>query len=176
MQEARRKLIDLYHRNGFNNAQVRILEGDKPTDHGIVFVINEGMAQKIWKVEFVGNEFVSDRRLKTQIDSKPPMMMVFKGYVDREQIDADVEQAHRLLPLVRLLPGQDRPPARVRRKEQMADAAVRDPRRPALPGRRNVAFIGNKIFRQRSLALKPDPTARCITAAAAGHSRSSRTR
>ena len=46
VQEARRRLVDLYHRNGFNNAQVSILEGDKPTDHGIVFVINEGTGPK----------------------------------------------------------------------------------------------------------------------------------
>ncbi len=73
VQEARRRLVDLYHRNGYNNVQISILEGDKPTDHGIVFVINEGTAQKIWKVEFVGNEFVSSSRLKTKIDSKPPI-------------------------------------------------------------------------------------------------------
>ena len=81
VQEAKRKLIDLYHRNGYNNAQVNILEGDKPTDHGIMFVINEGQVQKIWKVEFVGNEFLSERHLRTKVDSKPPMMMIFKGYV-----------------------------------------------------------------------------------------------
>jgi outer membrane protein insertion porin family len=92
VQEAKRRLIDLYHRNGFNNAQVSILEGDKPTDHGIVFVINEGQSQKIWKVEFVGNEFVSERRLRTKVDSAPPILYVFKGYVDREQIDADVNK------------------------------------------------------------------------------------
>lgn len=92
VQEARRRLVDLYHRNGFNNVQISILEGDKPTDHGIVFVINEGNAQKIWKIEFVGNEFVSSKRLKTKIDSRPPIAMLFKGYVDREQIDADVNK------------------------------------------------------------------------------------
>ena len=67
VQEAKRRIIDLYHRNGYNNAQINILEGDKPTDHGIVFVINEGEMQKIWKVDFVGNEFISERRLKTKI-------------------------------------------------------------------------------------------------------------
>ena len=89
VQEARRKIIDLYHRTGYNNVQVAIREGDKPTDHGIVFVIHEGMYQKIWEVKFVGNEFVSGRRLKTQIESKPPLMMLFKGFVDREQLAAD---------------------------------------------------------------------------------------
>ena len=89
VQEAKRKIIDLYHRNGFNNAQVSVLEGDKPTDHGIVFVINEGTSQKIWKVEFIGNEFVSERRLRTKIDPGPEKKLIRTikgvGYVLSDQ-------------------------------------------------------------------------------------------
>jgi outer membrane protein insertion porin family len=92
VEEARRKLIALYQRTGYNNVQITILEGNQPTHQGVVFVINEGTSQKIWKLEFVGNEFVSGRRLKTQVESKPPMMYIFKGFVDREQIDGDVER------------------------------------------------------------------------------------
>lgn len=92
VEEARRKLIALYRRNGFNNTQVSVLEGNKPTDQGVVFIINEGQAQKIWKVEFEGNQFASDGRLRTQIESKKPLMYIFKGYVDREQIDGDVDR------------------------------------------------------------------------------------
>ena len=39
-----------------------------------------------------------------------------------------------LLPRVRLLPGQSRPQARVQRGGQLGHAAIRDQRRPALPG------------------------------------------
>jgi outer membrane protein insertion porin family len=92
VEEARRKLIALYRRNGFNSTQVSVLEGNEPTDKGVVFIINEGSAQKIWKVEFEGNEFVTDGRLRTQIESKKPLLYLFKGYVDREQIDGDVER------------------------------------------------------------------------------------
>jgi outer membrane protein insertion porin family len=92
VEEARRKLIALYQRNGYNNVQITILEGNQPTHKGVVFVINEGTAQKVWKLEFVGNKFVGGRRLKTQVQSKPPMMWLFKGFVDREQIDSDVER------------------------------------------------------------------------------------
>ena len=136
VQEARRRLVDLYHRNGFNNVQVSILEGDKPTDHGIVFVINEGIAQKIWKVEFVGNEFVSDRRLKTKIDSKPPIAYIFKGYVDREQIDADVNKLTAYYRSFGYFDAKIGRAARVRRKEQVAHAPLRDPRRPPISGRK----------------------------------------
>jgi len=92
VEDARRKIIALYRRNGFNNTQVTVLEGNKPTDQGVVFLINEGVSQKIWKVEFEGNEFVSDGRLRTQIESKKPILYLFKGHVDREQIDGDVDR------------------------------------------------------------------------------------
>jgi len=92
VEEGRRKVRELYQGKGYNNVQVTILEGTKPTDQGIVYLINEGNSQKIWKVDFVGNEFVSDGRLKTLIKSKPPLLKLFKGYVNREQIDSDVDQ------------------------------------------------------------------------------------
>lgn len=92
VEEGRRKLIEYYQGRGFNNAQVTILEGTKPTDKGIVYLINEGTFEKVWDVEFIGNEFVSDGRLKTIIKSKPPKFLILKGYVNREEIDADVDR------------------------------------------------------------------------------------
>lgn len=92
VEEGRRKIREYYQGRGYNNVQVTILEGSKATDQGIVYLINEGSTQKIWKVAFIGNEFVSDGRLKTLIKSKPPIMKIFKGYVNREQIDNDVDQ------------------------------------------------------------------------------------
>ncbi|QEG34277.1 Outer membrane protein assembly factor BamA precursor [Bythopirellula goksoeyrii] len=91
VEEARRKLEEYYQGRGFNNAQVTILEGTKPTDKGISFLINEGTTKKVWNVEFVGNEFVSSGRLKSIVKTKPPTLMVLKGYVNREQIDSDVD-------------------------------------------------------------------------------------
>lgn len=93
VQEGRRKLRDYYITKGFNNVQISILEGHKPTDQGVTYLINEGAAQRIWKTKFVGNDsgFVSDSRLKTLIKSKPPILYLFKGYVDRERIDADIQ-------------------------------------------------------------------------------------
>lgn len=92
VEEGRRKLKEYYIDRGFNNVQITILEGAKTGDQGVVYLINEGTAQRIWKVQFVGNEFVSSRRLKNLIKSKPPFLKLFKGYVDRGQLDADVDQ------------------------------------------------------------------------------------
>ena len=92
VEEGRRKIAEFYQGKGYNNVQITIMEGTKPTDKGIVYLINEGNAEKVWDVEFVGNEFVSDGRLKTLIKSKPPKFLFFKGYMNREQIDSDVDQ------------------------------------------------------------------------------------
>jgi len=92
VEEGRRKIQEYYQGRGFNKSQITVLEGNKATDQGIAYLINEGIAQKVWDVEFVGNEFVSDGRLKTIIKSKPPKFLVLKGYLDREQIDKDVDQ------------------------------------------------------------------------------------
>ncbi len=90
VEEGRRKIVEYYQSKGYNNVQVTIFEGTKTTDKGIVYLINEGNFEKVWDVEFVGNEFVSDGRLKTIIQSKPPKFLILKGYVNREEIDADV--------------------------------------------------------------------------------------
>ena len=92
VEDAARKLETYYQTKGFNDVKVEVLEGNKPTDRGAVFLINEGKVQKIWKVRFEGNSIASDGRLKTQIETKPPLLWLFKGYVDREKIDADVER------------------------------------------------------------------------------------
>ncbi|MCA9245634.1 MAG: BamA/TamA family outer membrane protein [Planctomycetales bacterium] len=91
VEESRRKIEKFYRERGFNKVHVNVLEGNKLGDRGAVFVINEGAAQKVWDVEFIGNKIASDGRLKTQIQSKPPLLYLFKGYVDRKKIDEDVE-------------------------------------------------------------------------------------
>ncbi len=152
VEEARRKLIALYHRNGFNNVQITILEGNQPTHKGVVFVINEGTSQKIWKLEFVGNDFVKDGRLKTQVKSKPPMMYVFKGFVDREQIDGDVEQLTAYYRSFGFFQ------AKVGRQLVFNDKGnwltlrfvVHEGPRYQVE---DVSFIGNKIFASESLAM-----------------------
>lgn len=151
VEEARRKLVALYRRSGYNNAEVTILKGSKPTDNGVVFVINEGTAQKIWKLEFVGNDFVSGRRLKTQVESKPPLMWIFKGYVDRDQIDADVE---RLTAYYRSFGFFQ---AKIGRQLVFNEKGnwltlrfvIHEGPRYQVEG---VSFIGNKIFKSSSLA------------------------
>ena len=65
---------------GYNNVQITILEGNKPTDQGVIYLINEGAAQRIWKTSSSSaTRFVSDGRLKTLIKSKPPILYAVQG-------------------------------------------------------------------------------------------------
>jgi outer membrane protein insertion porin family len=92
-ENGRRVIEELYHRSGFPKATVSILEGNQPGDQNVIFVINEGQLQRISKVEFEGNTIVGDDRLETQIDSRPGYFWYFfRGKVDREKIDHDVQK------------------------------------------------------------------------------------
>ncbi len=92
VDESRRKLEEYYQSKGFSKARVVTLEGNKPGDRGAVFKITEGPKLKIYDVEFEGNTIADDSRLKTQISSKPPIAYLFKGELDYEKVDEDVNK------------------------------------------------------------------------------------
>ncbi len=152
VEEARRKIIDLYRRSGFNHAQVTVLKGKENTDNGVVFVIHEGLQQKVWKLDFVGNEFVRDGRLKTQVESKPPLMMVFKGFVDEEQIDADVQKLtayYRAFGFFQAKVGRQFEFDEKNKWLTLRFVIHEGPRYQV----EKISFIGNKIFASDSLAM-----------------------
>ncbi len=151
VEDARRKIIALYRRNGFNDTQVTVLEGNRPTDKGVVFIIDEGTSQKIWKVEFEGNQFVSDGRLRTQIESKKPLMYLFKGYLDREQIEGDVERLtnyYRAFGFFQAKVGRKLEYNKNGNWVTLRFVINEGPRYEV----RNVAYVGNHIFANTSLA------------------------
>ncbi len=92
VEEARRELQELYQEKGFADAQVELQEGEKPGDKGVVFAIHEGAQQRFFYTRFMGNTIVSDARLRTQIESKPGILWIFKGKVERQQIEDDRER------------------------------------------------------------------------------------
>ena len=152
VEEARRKIIDLYRRSGFNHAQVTVLKGKENTDNGVVFVIHEGLQQKVWKLDFVGNEFVRDGRLKTQVESKPPLMMIFKGFVDEEQIDADVQKLtayYRSFGFFQAKVGRQFEFDEKNKWLTLRFVIHEGPRYQV----EKISFIGNKIFASDSLAM-----------------------
>ena len=92
MEEARKAIEDFYHSRGYPKCRVTLLEGGKSTDTQVVFLVNEGRKQKVLWVDFIGNDFVDDARLRTQIKTAHPFMWLFKGDVDRKEIDEDVKR------------------------------------------------------------------------------------
>lgn len=92
IEEGRRKIEEFYRERGYNRMTVSIIEGTKPTDKGVVYLLNEGQSQKIAWTSFVGNTIVTDARLKTQIQSKPGVLWIFGGYVDHKKIEEDEER------------------------------------------------------------------------------------
>ncbi len=95
VQEARRKVEEYYRSKGFGKTVVTIEEGDKAEDRRVVLRIDEGPVERIWDVKFVGNDpsFVTDARLKTQIQSKPGFLKyMFRGKVDHNVIEEDREK------------------------------------------------------------------------------------
>jgi outer membrane protein insertion porin family len=91
VEEARRRIESYYHEKGYETARVTTVEGDKPGDKGAVFLIDEGRNRKALWTSFVGNSIASDARLLTQIKSKPGVLWIFGGNVDREVVSNDVE-------------------------------------------------------------------------------------
>ena len=90
VENGRRKIEEYYHKKGYGKVRVTILEGNKAGDLRAVIVVNEGPRQRVFWVNFVGNQFVSSGRLKTLVESHPPYFYLFSGEVDHKQIDEDV--------------------------------------------------------------------------------------
>lgn len=154
VEDGRRKILTAYHDNGYPNAQVSILEGNKPDDQGVIYVINEGVKQKIWSVKFEGNDsdFATDRRLKTRVQSKPGILYLFGGKLNREMLDADVRKLTEYYRAFGFFQ------ARVGRAVEFNEggdwATIRfviheGPRYQV----RNVRFVGNEKFADGSLSL-----------------------
>ncbi len=95
VQEARRKVEELYQSKGLARTVVTVEEGEKTSDHRVVLRVDEGPVERIWKIRFIGNDprLATDARLATQIKSKPGFLKyLFRGKVNHNQIDEDVER------------------------------------------------------------------------------------
>ena len=102
IESSRRRLLDYYREEGFNQAAIETLvgfegnpaNGLEPDPSAVVFRINEGEKERIADIKFTGNTIVSASRLSKVIQSRDPMFEV--GYyignvADMNKIDQDVE-------------------------------------------------------------------------------------
>ena len=116
VEEGRRKIEEYYQSKGYNDVRVIGPGGNKPGDRGAIYMINEGESQKIKKTVFVGNTITSGQRLKTQIESKPPILGLFKGQYSEKKVDRRYRQADRTTTAIWASSCADQPRSRDGRK------------------------------------------------------------
>jgi len=95
IEDAKRKIEELYHEKGFPKAHVTILEGNKPNQRNVVFYIDEGPREKIKLIEVVGNDprLATDARLKTLLQAKDKLTnWIYGGDFIPAAVDADIEK------------------------------------------------------------------------------------
>lgn len=90
VENGRIRITELYKSKSLNEPHVEILVGDRPTDVGVVYLIDEGIKQRVRETTFVGNSLVSSARLKSLVSEKPGFLYIIGGEFSRERLDEDV--------------------------------------------------------------------------------------
>lgn len=89
VQEGCRKLEDFYEEKGYSRVRVTVVEGSKPTDRGVAYLIDEGRKEKIFWTSFEGNRIATDARLRTVVQGKQGFFWIFKGELNRDTVAED---------------------------------------------------------------------------------------
>ncbi|MDO5580652.1 MAG: BamA/TamA family outer membrane protein [Planctomycetia bacterium] len=90
VENGRIRIIELYKNKGYTEPYVEILRGDRPEDIGVVYLINDGLKQKVLKTIFEGNTIASNSRLKSLVGTKPGFLYLIGGDFTRERLDEDI--------------------------------------------------------------------------------------
>lgn len=94
IESARRRLIDYYREEGFNQVSIITSIGIQNDPGVVVFRINEGPKERISSINIVGATIVSEARLKKVIQSRGPLVGVIpyaNNTADMTLIDRDVD-------------------------------------------------------------------------------------
>lgn len=70
LNSAKSRLIELYQDNGMNQVDIQIVQGLKPGQREVEFIVNEGPVERINKIQFIGNQAFSTEILKTKISCR----------------------------------------------------------------------------------------------------------
>ena len=95
IEDAKRKIEELYHEHGFPKAHVSVLEGLQPGERNVVFYVNEGPREKIDAIEVVGNNphLAQDARLLTLFESKAKLTnWILGGDYIPTRVESDMEK------------------------------------------------------------------------------------
>ena len=155
---AKGRIEEYYHDKGYPKTQVEIMEGTQDDDRKVVFLIHEDQKQRVWKVDFEGNTFVSDARLQNFIESKPGILKVFGGLAKRNEIEQDVKRLdayYKKFGFFNVRIGREVSVSNDGRWLNLRFIIDEGPRYKV----RNVSFIGNQAFASNELTklieLKP---------------------
>jgi outer membrane protein insertion porin family len=88
-KESAKRLESYYHDQGYTEATVDLISGDKPEQRDVVFRIHEGVSQKVVWRYFVGNTSVSSERLAMELKTTPAYVFI-GGKFDPTNLAEDV--------------------------------------------------------------------------------------
>ena len=88
-KEAAKRLESYYHDQGYTEATVDLISGDKPEQRDVVFRIHEGVSQKVVWRYFEGNTSISGERLTMELKS-PTSYVLIGGKFDPVNLAEDV--------------------------------------------------------------------------------------
>jgi outer membrane protein insertion porin family len=94
IESGRRRLMDYYHEEGFNQAMVTTVRGAGEDSSAVIFRINEGPKERITAIHIEGSTIVSESRLKSIINSRGPMAGVLRhlnNTFDLDKVNQDVQ-------------------------------------------------------------------------------------
>ncbi|MEM9409911.1 MAG: POTRA domain-containing protein [Planctomycetota bacterium] len=155
---AKTRIEEFYREKGYPNTQVEILNIEEVENGDIQFLIHEDQKQRIWKVDFVGNTFVSDARLRNFVNSKPGILKVFGGVAQQQELQQDIlrlESYYKSFGFFNARIGRETETDKQGRWLTIRYIIDEGPRYKI----RNVAFVGNDVFTSEQLnsmvELKP---------------------
>ena len=95
LETARVNLEELYKRKGFSNVGITYKVGgaERPGFSRVTFVVDEGVLERLNRVKFFGNEFISDRLLSGQMHVKASRAYnIFKKKrgIDSSELEEDI--------------------------------------------------------------------------------------
>jgi len=94
IESGRRRLLDYYREEGFNQAAVSTVRGVQGDANAVLFRINEGPKERITSIKIEGSTIVSEARLKKIVNSRGPMAGILRhlnNTADLAKIDQDVK-------------------------------------------------------------------------------------
>ena len=158
---AKNRLEDFYREKGFSKTQIEILNVEAVEKGEVAFLIHEDQKQRVWGVNFVGNTFVSDARLRHFVKSKPGILKIVGGVANDEEIKQDIvrlESYYKSFGFFNARIGREIEESKDGRWLTIRYIIDEGPRYKI----RNVSFIGNRAFSAEQLnqmvELKPNET------------------